>query len=166
MQSFWKRYLTILFTLAFAAPGFAQTFRGTLSGVVVDTQGAVIANAAVQLKNPATSTVQDSKSNAAGEFNFPELQPGTYELTVSINGFATRKIENIDVAVSKVVNLKVELSVGAESTVVDVQANGIQVDTTTSSLVSVVNSKSVADMPMNGRDFTQMVKFTPGDNLS
>jgi hypothetical protein len=161
-----KKYLPLFFALLVSVSVHAQTFRGTLSGVVVDTQGAVIANAAVQLKNPATSTVQEGKSNGAGEFNFPELQPGIYQLTVTVNGFATRKIDNIDVAVSKVVNLKVELTVGAESTVVDVQANGVQVDTTTSSLVSVVDSKSVADMPMNGRDFTQMVKFTPGDNLS
>jgi hypothetical protein len=125
-----------------------------------------VANASVQLKNPATSAVIDSKSNSAGEFNFPELPPGTYSLTVSLTGFQTKKIDGIDVAVSKVVNEKVELSVGSESTVVDVVANGVQVDSTTSSLVSVIDSKQVTDMPMNGRNFTQMIKFTPIVNIS
>ena len=62
--------------------------------------------------------------------------------------------------------MKVELSIGAESQVVDVQANGVQTDTTSSALVNVIDSKAVQDMPMNGRNFTQMIKFTPSVNIS
>ncbi|QMV19416.1 TonB-dependent receptor [Granulicella sp. 5B5] len=157
--------LIALFAVTFSALR-AQTFRGALSGTVVDVQGAVIPGASIQLKNPATATVVDSKSNKDGEFNFPELPPGVYQLTVSFQGFQTQKIDNIEVNVSKVANVKVSMNVGTEATVVDVAANAVSVDTTTSSLVSVVNTRQVADMPINGRDFTQMVKFTPGDNLS
>jgi hypothetical protein len=157
--------LIALFAVTFSALR-AQTFRGALSGIVVDVQGAVIPGASVQLKNPATDTVVDSKSNKDGEFNFPELPPGIYQLTVSFTGFQTQKIDNIEVNVSKVANVKVSMNIGTETTIVDVAANAVSVDTTTSSLVSVVDTKQVADMPINGRDFTQMVKFTPGDNLS
>jgi hypothetical protein len=141
---------------------FAQTFRGTLTGVVVDAQGAVIPNASVQLKSPSTDAIQEGKSNRAGEFTFPELAPGIYQLTVTFPGFQTKKIDDIDVQVSTVVNEKVELAIGAESTVVDIVANGVQVETASSSLVSVVDTQQVQDEPINGRDFTKMVRFTAG----
>src|ERR1700742_1192118 len=136
MPHLWKRYLSTFFALLITVPVFAQTFHGTVSGVVVDVQGAVISDAAVQLTNPATGQTLNAKSSKDGEFVFPELTVGIYELTVSISGFQTKKIDNINVEVSKVQNLKVELSVGAENTVVDVTASGVQADTTSSALVS------------------------------
>jgi carboxypeptidase family protein len=161
MSCAWK-YLSILFILIISVPVFAQTFHGTVSGVVVDSQGGVIADAAVQLSNPATGQTLSAKSSKDGEFIFPELTVGIYQLTVSIGGFQTKKIDNINVEVSKVQNLKVELSVGAESTFIDVTANAVQTDTTSSALVAVIDSKSVQEMPMNGRNFTQMTHFAPG----
>src|SRR5258707_5988790 len=158
----WRKYFSILFILIVGVPAFAQTFRGTVSGTVVDSQNAAIANADVQLTNPATGTTLRVKSSASGEFNFPELPVGTYELTVGASGFQTRKIAGIDVAVTKTVNFPVVLSVGSESAVIDVTANGVQTDTETAALVAVIDSKSVQEMPMNGRNFTQMVRFTPG----
>jgi len=166
MPRLWQRYLPLVVAVLIALPGFAQTFRGTVSGVVTDTQGAVISDAIVLLSNPATGLVLNAKSSSAGEFLFPELPVGIYRLTVSYKGFETQKIDNIDVAVSKVVNEKIELHIGAETTVVDVAANAIQTDTTSSALITVIDSKSVQEMPMNGRNFTQMIKFTPGVNIS
>ena len=157
-----KRYLPMLFVLFVAVTGSAQTFRGTVSGVVADSQGAVISDATVQLTNPATGLTLSAKSSKDGEFNFPELTVGLYQLTVSTSGFQTKKIDNINVEVSKVQNLKVELSVGAESTFIDVSADAIQTDVTSSALVAVIDSKSVQEMPMNGRNFTQMTHFAPG----
>jgi Carboxypeptidase regulatory-like domain len=162
MPRLWKRYLSILFVLLVTVPGFTQTFHGTVSGVVVDSQGAVIADAAVQLTNPATGLTLNAKSNKEGEFIFPELTVGIYQLTVNISGFQTKKIDDINVEVSKVQNIKVEMSVGAESTFIDVTANAVQTDTTSSALVAVIDSKSVQEMPMNGRNFTQMTHFAPG----
>jgi hypothetical protein len=162
MPHLWKRYLSILFALLLTVPGFAQTFHGTISGVVVDAQGAVISDAAVQLTNPATGQSLNAKTSKDGEFVFPELTVGLYQLTVSINGFQTKKIDNVNVEVSKVQNIKVELSVGSENTFIDVTANAIQTDTTSAALVAVIDSKSVQEMPMNGRNFTQMTHFAPG----
>jgi len=156
-------YLALFFAALLLVPStLAQTSRGAVSGVVVDTQGAVIANAVVKLKNPATDFVFDSKSTSAGEFNFPELTPGQYEITATVPGFQTAKVDNIVVEVSKVTTVKVELKIGAESTVVDVQADALQTDTTSAALVAVIDSKSVAEMPMNGRNFTEMTHFAPG----
>src|ERR1700730_787080 len=161
-KHFSKLVLILFAVIALVVPGVAQTFRGTVSGTVTDKTGAVIADAAVQLTNPATGAVLSAKSNKAGEFNFPELQVGLYNLVVTFAGFETNKVQNIDVQVTKVVNIPVILTLGSESTIVDVAADAVQADTTSSALVAVIDSKSVQEMPMNGRNFTQMVRSTPG----
>lgn len=140
----------------------AQTFRGALSGSVVDQSGAAVPNATVQMQNPATNEVLTIRSNGAGDFNYPELPVGTYKLTVSMAGFQTSVTDNIEIQVSVVKNQKITLSIGQESEVVDVQANGVQTDTVSSALVSVVDQKSVQEIPLNGRNFTQMVHLATG----
>ena len=153
--------LPVLFAALFV-PMSAQTSRGSITGVVVDVQGAVLPNAGLELRNPATGTVVNGKSNGAGEFAFPEIVPGLYTLTVSESGFNAKKIDDINVEVTKVQNLKIALSIGSENTVLDVTADAIQVDTTSSALIAVVDSKAVEDMPLNGRDFTRLTHFAPG----
>ncbi|AFL86398.1 hypothetical protein Terro_0046 [Terriglobus roseus DSM 18391] len=140
----------------------AQTFRGTLSGTVTDPTGAAISNATVQLTNPATNETLSSKSNGAGDFSFPELSVGKYRLLVSAPGFSAKNLDNVAIEISKVNHQQIALSVGSESTVVDVQAAGVTLDTTNSSLVAVVDSKSVQEIPLNGRNFTQMTKLSAG----
>lgn len=157
-----KHHLAFLLTLLMSVHAFAQTFHGTVSGDVVDPQGAVVAGAAIQLTNPATGVVLNAVSSKSGEFNFPELPVGLYQLTISAAGFQTRKIDAIDVAVTKVANFTVALSIGSESTVVNITADGVQTDTESAALVAVIDSKSVQEMPMNGRNFTQMTHFAPG----
>ena len=140
----------------------AQTFRGTVSGNVTDATGAIVSGATIELSNPATGIVLKGTSNKAGDYSFPELVPGLYDITVSAPGFASRKLEKIDVQVTKVFTQDIRLSVGSESTVVEVTASSLETDTQTSALVAVIDSKSVQEMPMNGRDFTRMTKFAPG----
>lgn len=158
------RVFAVSLPLALAAVSYsgAQTFHGTVSGTVTDASGAVIVGASVQLVNPATGTELKDTSNKAGEFNFTELTVGKYNLTILAPGFQSRKIEAIDVAVTKIENFPVVLSPGAESTEVEVVANGVQVDTQSSALVTVIDSKAVEDIPLNGRDFTRLTHFAPG----
>jgi hypothetical protein len=153
--------LALVCTLAPSA--FAQTSRGALTGTVQDPQSAIIAQATLDLLNPATGIVLHQKSNGAGEFNFAELPAGIYNLTVNAPGFAPRKIEHINVEVTKIVNMPVLLSIGSEQTVIDVAASSaVSLDTEQTALVAVIDSKSVQEMPMNGRNFTQMVHYAPG----
>ena len=156
------RRLAVLSLSLITAAAFCQTFRGTLSGNVTDATGASIANVPVQLTNPATGAVLKFTTNSAGDFSFPELAVGKYNLSVSYPGFASKKIDDIDVAVSKVTNLRVQLEIGKQDTVIDVVANGVQTDTTSSALVALIDSKSVQEIPMNGRNFTQMVTLSAG----
>ncbi len=140
----------------------AQTYRGSLTGTVLDASGAAVPNASVQLTNPATNEVQNTKSNGAGDFSFPELSVGTYKLLVSAPGFSAKSLDNITIEVTKINHQQIALSVGAESTVVDVQASSLTLDTTNSQLVAVVSQESVQQIPLNGRNFQQMVHLAPG----
>ena len=142
----------------------AQTFRGSLTGTVTDASGAAVPNASITLTNPASNETLNSKSNGAGDFSFPELSVGTYKLLVSAPGFSAKSLDDVAIEVTKINHQQIVLTVGAESTVVDVHASGITLDTTNSQLVSVVDQVSVQQIPLNGRNFQQMVKLAPGDN--
>ena len=87
---------------------------------------------------------------------------GIYDLTISMPGFETRKVDGIEISVAKTTNIPVQLGVAQQASLVEVSATAAALETTSSSLVAVVDDKSVQEMPMNGRDFTQMLKLAPG----
>ena len=150
----------VLFLFAAALP--AQTFRGNISGVVTDTTGASIAGAAVRLDGAATGLTRAVATNSQGEYLFADLPVGQYAVTVSQPGFEARKFDRVEVAVSRTTNLDVRLGVAQQQQVVEVQASAATIETTSTALVGVVDTKTVADLPMNGRDFRQMIKLAPG----
>ncbi|MGI8743683.1 MAG: carboxypeptidase regulatory-like domain-containing protein [Bryobacteraceae bacterium] len=143
-------------------PAWAQTFRGNLTGAVTDSSGAALPQAVVQLINPETGLTRTSTTTGGGEYNFPDLPLGVYAITVSHSGFETKKISNIEIAVSKTTNISIQLGVATQQQMVEVSAAAVNLETTSSELVSVVNDKTVQDLPINGRDFTQMIKLSPG----
>ena len=154
--------ITLPVALMSGSSALAQTFHGTVSGRVTDSTGAVVVGATLQLRNPATDTVLSDSSNKAGEFNFTELPVGKYNLTITATGFQSQKIDAIDVAVTKIESFPIVLAPGTETTEVEVVANGVQVDSQSAALVSVIGSAAVEDMPLNGRDFTRLTHFAPG----
>ncbi len=140
----------------------AQTFRGSISGSVSDTSGAALAGASVKLESPSTGLTRSVTSSATGEYLFPDLPVGIYSITAANPGFAAKKVDKVEVAVSKVTNLNIQLGVAQQQQVVEVSASAVTLETTSTALVAVVNTKTVADLPMNGRDFRQMIKLAPG----
>ena len=152
--------LAVLFLCSISAP--AQTFRGSISGTLSDSTGAALPEATVKLDSPATGLTRTVVSSATGEYLFPDLPVGTYSITATHPGFAAKKVDNIEVAVSKVTNLNIQLGIAQQQQVVEVSATAVTLETTSTALVGVVNTKTVADLPMNGRDFRQMIKLAPG----
>ena len=152
--------LAVLFLCSISAP--AQTFRGSISGTLTDTTGAALPEATVRLDSPATGLTRTIVSSATGEYLFPDLPVGMYSITATHPGFAAKKIDNIQVAVSRVTNLNIQLGVAQQQQVVEVSASAVTLETTSTALVGVVNTKTVEDLPMNGRDFRQMIKLAPG----
>ncbi len=143
---------------------FGQTFRGSISGNVVDASGAAIPDTSIKLINDGTGYTREATTTATGEFNFPDLPLGFYTLTFSKTGFQTTKVDKVEVAVSRVTNLPVKMGVSTQATTVEISATAATVETTSTTLANVVNPQMVQDMPMNGRDFRQMLKMAPGVN--
>jgi hypothetical protein len=146
----------------FAALLPAQTFRGNITGIVTDATGSAIPEAAIKLESPATGLTRSATTNGQGEYSFPDLAVGQYIITVSRTGFESKKFAGVEVAVSKTTNLDVQLGVAQQQQVIEVAATAATIDTTSTALVGIVDTKTVADLPMNGRDFRQMIKLAPG----
>src|SRR5690349_20143674 len=151
---------TVLMTLALAALG--QTFRGAISGSVTDVSGAVVSGATVKALSAATGLARESTTSASGEFVFQDLPLGKYSVTVSQPGFQTVRVDNVEVEVGKVLTLPVKLSVAQQATTVEVSATTIALDTESTALNAVIPNKAVQEVPLNGRDFTQLIKLAPG----
>ncbi len=148
---------TLLVTTA-----FAQTFNGNLTGIATDASGAVLPSATLKLDSPSTGLTRTATSSANGDYLFADLPVGIYALTVSAAGFQTKKIDGIEIAVSKTTNLNVQVAVAQQASTVEVAASAVSVDATSSSLTTDVDRATVQDLPLNGRDFRQMIKLVPG----
>ncbi len=141
---------------------FAQVSTATVSGVVRDQQGAVIPNATLVLRNIDTQVASNTTSNTSGAFEIVNLNPGTYTLMATKQGFTTKQLPAFTLTVSQVATIDLTLAVGAASTVVTVQGAAPILDTSNSSLGTVIGTQQVNDLPLNGRNFTELLTLTPG----
>ncbi len=149
-------------SLAVAPRTFAQSFRGGINGTVLDASGAQVANATVTIANADTAATRAGVSSSAGEFLFADLPVGTYSVTVTAPGFDTVKTDKVMVSAGSVYSMTVKLAVSSSATTVDVSAAGIALDTTSVTQTTDLPTQVVNDIPMNARDFTQLLQFTPG----
>ena len=154
--------LSVLTLLAFSATVFAQNFRGGINGTVTDAQGAFIANAAVVITDVDTSVTHNLTSSSAGEFSLQDLPLGTYTVAVAVPGFATAKFDKIALSAGSTYTLPVKLAISNSSTTIEVDAGALALDTTSTVLTTDLPSQVVNDAPSNGRDFTQLIQYTPG----
>jgi hypothetical protein len=153
--------LLFLFFMSFLT-AHSQTFRGGINGTVSDVQGAYVSSAAVVATNVDTGITHSTTSSSAGEFLFQDLPLGTYTVTVTMPGFSTAKIDKIIVAAGTTYTLPVKLAVSSTSQTVEVDAGAVALDTTSVTQTTNLSSEVVNDVPMNGRDFTQLIATAPG----
>jgi hypothetical protein len=142
----------------------AQTFRGSISGSVADTTGSAVPGAGVEVTQTQTGLKRNTTTSGSGEFTFADLPTGDYQLLISQPGFETVKVQQVTVEVGKAATIHLTLKVATQATTVEVSANSILIDSETATLNAVIPNKAVQDMPLNGRDFTQLIKFAPGVN--
>jgi hypothetical protein len=140
----------------------AQTTFATLSGAVHDPSGAVIANAAVAVKNVATGALRSTLSNTAGIYNVPDLQPSAYEMTVSAVGFSIQRRPNVELTVGSEEVLDITLSPSTVNSSIDVTADPAGIELENASLEGVEDSRTMRELPLNGRDWTQLALLQPG----
>src|SRR6195256_5432188 len=154
---------TLIITLLLS-PGStkAQLSAGSVTGIVRDASGSVVANASVILRNVDTTIEHKTVSNDAGNYVFLNLGPGRYALEASAAGFATQRVAEFILAVNQTASIDVSLRVGSQSEVVTISAETEQLDVSTADLGTVIATKQVNDLPLNGRNFTQLLSLTPG----
>ncbi len=156
-------WIAILAAATVPTIGSAQTFRGTILGTVTDKSGATVGGAAVTVRNVATGLERTATTTDDGSYNIPELPIGTYTVTVGKTGFQTVVTRDVQVAVASQSRVDAVLNPGAFSQQVEVLGETIsQVETTSDVLGGTLTSTTIANMPVNGRDYTKMIFLNPG----
>ena len=150
-----------IFMMILASHTSAQTFRGTILGTVTDPNGAVVPDATVTAKNVGTGIERSATSDEFGNYTLTELQIGTYQLTVIKTGFETLTINGVAVEVAAERRVDAALAVAGTTNQVIVAASN-QVETTNTTLGGTISTREVADLPINGRDFTKFLVMVPG----
>jgi hypothetical protein len=128
---------------------------------VTDSSGAVIPGASVTVTNTATRQKRLGKSNASGLYNILFLQPGLYDVLVENAGFTSQERKGIDVQVGNSARVDISMPVGGASQSVTVSAGAALIDAESTSLGSVFESDKITQLPLNGRDYTQLVGLAP-----
>jgi hypothetical protein len=158
--------LILVFSLAASISTFAQSGRGTLAGAVKDSTGAVLQGAALTLKETSTGSVYKAVTGAQGFYTFPELQPGTYTLSIAVQGFESYTQNSIIVTVGSTATVNPVLQVGEASVSVNVTSDASQLQTQSSDIGTTVPSELIEDLPLQfsgePRNPLQFVTLTPG----
>ena len=157
-----NRLLLPLFALCFAVSAFGQSSTAEVTGRISDATGAFIPGAQIQLTNVNTMARWQATTNDSGNYSLSLLPPGTYRLTATKQGFKTVTRGDFDLAVSQVARLDLSLEIGAVSENVLVTAQAPLLDSASASLGQVVGTKTVNDLPLNGRNYLQLVRLSPG----
>src|ERR1700761_7551933 len=152
----------LLSLLPVSQVGKPQTFRGGINGTVTDAGGAAIPGAQVQITDDGTGVTKTTVTSSAGEFDFPDLPLGTYTVSATGSGFETLKVQKVPVSAGAIYSLPLKLAVASQATTVEVNAAGLALDTTTPTETTVLTGRTIQDIPLNGRDFTQMIGMAPG----
>lgn len=149
-------------SLLAAGLAWAQGERATVTGTVTDRSGAVVAGAAVSIRNLATNVVLRTNTNAAGIYYLPALNPGRYELRVEHAGFRPSVINDIPLGAGVTATFDVMLEVGGVAEAVEVRATAVQLESQTTALGKVLPTSTINGLPLIGRNVLQLVSLLPG----
>jgi hypothetical protein len=160
-----RRAVLILFALfaAWVPSALGQTL-GEITGRVTDSSGATVQGANVTATNVTTSAARQTISNDAGDYSFPSLPPGIYNIKVERQGFAAEVSENVNVQVQQTVRLDFSLQVGQMTQTVEVQASAVLLQAENATIGTVVDNKGVVELPLNGREYLNLVALSSNTN--
>jgi Carboxypeptidase regulatory-like domain len=151
-------FLSVLLLFAGILSAGAQNVNSSIQGTVADKSGAMVPDASVKLTNTRTGVLLKTRSDRSGAYSFPAVQPGVYSLEVTKQGFATYDITEFSLVVGQRASENVTLSVASSAQTVTVEANGLAnlLETQSNDLGTVIGPESVAQLPLNGRNFLQL----------
>jgi hypothetical protein len=164
-----RRSLISLFLLTCGAvfvmrpqPTYAQSGKATINGTVMDPTGAVVPDAKIIITNVTTGQPRDVTSAVDGGFTAPFLPVGQYSITVSHLGFKSKTQSGITLTTDQIATVNITLEVGQVTQTVEVSAAAQMINTTTAAIGQIVSSKSVAELPLNGRNPATLAFLAPG----
>ncbi len=155
-----RRFVSTLILLSLTAA--AQLPTAKVTGLVTDSTGAAVNGADVEAQNRATGIVLKTVTNDSGDYTFPVLTPGVYSVAVRKTGFESINRTGIELVVSQIARIDFQLKVGSTQQTVEVKAAVPLLDNATASLGQVIDTKAVAELPLNGRNFLQLAKLSTG----
>src|ERR1035437_7836676 len=163
----WNRKIRILamllaIPLCFCAAGMGQATSGSILGTVHDPTGAVVPGATVTISETSKGTKATTRTDAVGGYAFPSLNPGSYSLSVTMTGFKRSVQQNVPLDIDQKATLDFALETGGASETVEVTTAPPLIKLESSELGDVVGEHQVQDLPLNGRDFVQLVYLVPG----
>src|SRR5687768_7986457 len=161
MRSFRSLAIALLMILAAVSVALAQA-NAKVTGTVTDPNGAAVPGAVVKLLNQATKIEVETTTNESGYFNLANVNPSMYSLRVEVPGFKGIHSAPFSVGVNEAVVQDITLTVGAVSETVEITAGAELIQQASSDLGTVIPEKVVQDLPLNGRNFTQLLTLTPG----
>jgi len=155
------RFVVILAALLVPVSAMSQSFYGSLVAVVEDPQGGVMPGAAIVLVNTATSERRDGVSAEDGTYRFVNLVPGTYRLEVELTGFQRYVRDQIQVSVQTTPRIAVTLQLGSLQETVSVSGEAPQLQTESASVGTIVGTRAVQELPLNGRNVLNLITVAP-----
>src|SRR3982751_6365646 len=157
------RKIQLLLVIALTAScALAQDVTASITGVVRDASGAVVPNATVRALNLGTNAEFTTTTNAEGQYTIRTMPVGEYKLSVEATGFRRNETSGIRLQVNDVARVDPTLDVGGTTETVTVSTQVVSVDTDTSSLRTVVDQKRIEELPLNGRNATQLMRLVAG----
>jgi hypothetical protein len=162
MRKFALCIVAAIAVLAVALPASAQLVNGTIRGTVTDPTGSVVVGAQVVVKNEGTGLTRTLTTNSAGEYVAPELPVGSYEVSVSAQGFKPTVFRKIALNVSETRAVNAQLSTGGVQEELTVEASAVAVQTEGGDVSGLVSGEQARELPLNGRNFFQLTLLMPG----
>lgn len=153
--------LILTASLAFTPVANAQS-AASISGTVTDASGAVISDAQVVITNTATNVQQAAVSSSAGTYSIINVAPGPYNVKATKQGFTSQELTNLTLQVNQAASFNFTLTPGAINQSITVSAENSTIETTTAELGEVIAEQPVNNLPLNGRNFTELLELTPG----
>ena len=160
-KGFLNSLLAVAFCVGLGANASAQS-TATLQGTVTDPQGAVVSGAKVTVRSRETGTERTAQTDEAGSYQFASLQPGTYGIEVQAQGFQTHVVSSVTLEVARTVVQNLQLTVGSVSQTVTVVSDAPVIESATTSVGTVINQRTVQEIPLNGRHFVDLGLLIPG----
>src|SRR5947209_2769954 len=154
--------MAVLFAVFCATATLAQETTATILGNVTDPTGATVANADVTVTNTETNVSTALQTNESGAFNAPQLNPGIYSVTIKMPGFRVVSIPNVAVAAGDRRRVDTALQVGANTETIEISTQAPALQTDSSTVATNVTERAVQDLPLNGRNYINLVQIIPG----